>query len=1023
LARLQGWGRSQWHRSQSSKLFPSPPTRGHKHDFGLCIRASTSAAFAPQPQENNMPPPHLEDNPERRYHAQMADRHSGGREGHDLAGLRHAALTHSAAMAFAREMPTAPIAPGQNNWTQLGPLGIASGQTVGSAERVIVTGRVTEIVPHPTDADTIYVGTARGGVWKTTDSGKSWTAKSDNADSTAIGSLAISRSRPDTLYAGTGEGNIFYFVTTFPLSSINASYNGSGILKTTDGGATWKTQGGGTGGVFTGACFYRVRVHPSDPDTVLAATSRGVYRTTDGGANWARLSGGLPSISTSIIAATDVAFDPVTPATAYAAFWGSGVYKCTDIKGSAPSWTKLGGGLPTTGLRRISIAVAPSAPQNLYALIGAVTANDDAFKGLYVSANGGGTWTLVPLSAVETAESYTNSITVAAGDPNIVYVSGTSLYTAVRSAGTWAVTAIGANIHADHHALAGHPSSDQTIYAGCDGGIYKSMDGGATWDDSINEGLCITQLESLDQHPQAEAVVIAGTQDNGTLQYRNSPAFYHSADGDGGFCAIDQSEPRNVIHTYYQNSPERSTEGGNFGTYADISGGIAGDGLFYPPLAFDRTTIGNVAFGTDVINLDPAQGTAGWPTQVQLPGITGRVSVISYIRNDLIYAGTSAGEVYRLTRSGSTWTANAIHGSPLPGQWIWGLSTLFTDLNTLIVAMAGFGTPAAPLAHVWRGVVASGGASAVWTDISGTAPNRLPDIPVNALCLGNEPKTYYVGTDIGVYRTTDAGSSWQPFSAGLPNVAIYDLQLHPQGNLLRAATHGRGLWQRNVRTASTPNVDIYVRRNLWDGMLPVSTLDSMPATYDEPLQGIKIGDLLWSTMCADIKVDAPQAGTPNYQMNVAEVDYFAFETKLAHRAPRRSTAQRQVTNRLYVQIHNRGIQSASKVRVKVLYCERIFDLPPTFWTKFPNDPDPFNQVWKPIGAYKEIASISPTRPEMLEWDWVLPSETWKNVSVLVVVDCAADPIPEANKLFDPVGLIKTDKRVGMRTMSVIDAAP
>src|SRR4029077_13726813 len=141
---------------------------------------------------------------------------------------------------------------------------------------------------------------------------KTWTPIADNADSLAIGSLAISRSSPDTLYAGTGEGNIYYYVTAFPTSALNESYNGSGVLKTTNGGSTWTTQGGGSGGGFTGACFYRLKVHPSDTNNGLAATNRGVYRTTDGGTNWVPLSNGLPSISTSIIAATDVAFDPAT---------------------------------------------------------------------------------------------------------------------------------------------------------------------------------------------------------------------------------------------------------------------------------------------------------------------------------------------------------------------------------------------------------------------------------------------------------------------------------------------------------------------------------------------------------------------------------------------------------------------------------------------------------------------------------------------------------------------------------------
>src|SRR5262249_36842328 len=144
-----------------------------------------------------------------------------------------------------------------------------------------------------------------------------------------------------------------------------------------------------------------------------------------------------------------------------------------------------------------------------------------------------------------------------------------------------------------------------------------------------------------------------------------SPAFYHSADRDGGSAGIDQSRPRNVIHTYSGASPNRSTQGGNFGTYAPITRGLTGQALFYPPLAYDQTNSQNIAFGTTVVNLDAAQGTGGWRTKVALPRITGRVSAISYVNPSLLYAGTTEGEVYRLVKTGATWTATAIQSAPL----------------------------------------------------------------------------------------------------------------------------------------------------------------------------------------------------------------------------------------------------------------------------------------------------------------------------------------------------------------------
>src|SRR5262249_37638779 len=335
----------------------------------------------------------------------------------------------------------------------------------------------------------------------------------------------------------------------------------------------------------------------------------------------------------------------------------------------------------------------------------------DAFKGLWVSGAGGaGTWTQVPLpsGSVEAYGAYTGHVGVDVATPDVVYLSGVSLYKAVRHAGTaaWTVTDVGGGIPPDNHAWASHPTSHQTIFAGTDGGIYKSTNGGTSWSDAINDDLCLTQFEFIDQHPTSDAVVFGGTQDNGTEQFRNSPVFYHTADGDGGFVIVDYAQPRNVLHTYYSETPERSTLGGLFGEFTttthlnwtDVSAGLAGNGLFYPPMTLDQVNANNIAFGTDRINLDTAQGAGGWPTKVTLPGISGRVSAISYVNANLIYCATSAGRVYKLSKSGATWTATTISANPLPSRWVWDVAPLPGDVNTVIVVMAGFGAP-----HVWRG--------------------------------------------------------------------------------------------------------------------------------------------------------------------------------------------------------------------------------------------------------------------------------------------------------------------------------
>lgn len=468
-----------------------------------------------------------------------------------------------------------------------------------------------------------------------------------------------------------------------------------------------------------------------------------------------------------------------------------------------------------------------------------------------------------------------------------------------------------------------------------------------------------------------------------------------------------------MIHTYYGASPERSTGGGAFNSWSDISSGLTSNSLFYPPFAMDQTNAQNIAFGLDSIALDSAQGTGGWPTVVALPGISGFVSAIAFVNSTLIYACSTSGQVYRLKNNGS-WSATAIHASPLPqNSWIWGVSTLPSDANTIVIVFAGFG-----IRHVWRGNVATDGLSATWVDISGTGANHVPDIPVNALVIDpDDPATFYIGSDIGVFRTSDGGSNWEQFSDGLPNVAVYDLALHEPTRLLRAATHGRGLWERKLDVPSSPDVDIHIRPHLMATARILPKPSPVTATFDDPLQKVAVGDPLTWQMCADIKIDSPDTETHNYQLPVSVVDYLAFETKLAH-----TGARPGVTNRVYVQIHNRGVRAAMGVTTKILYSEAstvLPDLPSDFWAAFPGNGDTTN--WKPIGAAQTIVAISPTRPEIIEWDWVPPSGL-QNLSLLLVVDSASDPLPSASKVLDVAKLVVSEKRVGVKTVHLVEAA-
>jgi hypothetical protein len=901
--------------------------------------------------------------------------------------------------------PPTPPTPGISNWVQLGPITIPNGQTY-SAARVQVTGRVTAIVVDPTNPQIIYIGAAQGGVWRTTDGGQSWTPLTDNEASLAIGALALDPGNPAVLYAGTGEGNFS-----------GDSYYGAGVLKTTNANAAtpaWTTLGAST---FAGTRFSRIAVFSGASGPLLGATNLGVYRSTNGGTTWTPAGSGLPAA----VAATDVAIDRTTSGTAYAGLWGNGIYKTTNANAAAPSWTKLTGGLPAgSAIRRIALGISPSSPSTLYALIA-----DPAFSISYffVTTNGGATWTSIPLPGGNLGGQgfYNLNVAVDPTTPDVVYISAISLWKAVRNTitGIWTITDVGGAFHPDNHAFAFDPTNHLVIYAGSDGGFYKSSDGGATWTDALNKGPCITQYEFLAQHPTTETVVFGGTQDNGTEQYRNHPAFHHADDGDGGCCVINQTLPAHVLSTYYGLSPKLSTQAGKFGSWTNESTGLGGTALFYPPLVADRATPAHVAIGATTtsgstsygIFLDGAEGTGHWPTKVALPGLgTDLVSAIDYVTDTLIYAATQAGKVYRLAYSGS-WTAVAIAAPPLPAAFVWEIRAIPGSANQVVLVMSGFGYP-----HVWTGTVPTSGPAA-WT----SASTGLPDIPVNALVLDPTAPatTWYIGTDLGVWRTLNAGAGWTPFSDGLPNVAIFDLSLHAATRLLRAGTHGRGLWERRLDVTSAPAVELFVRDNLMDSGRFSPSPSGVAAAFEDPLQYVALGDLVYWWDCADVKVDSPTGTTPVYQLPVSAVDAVAFETVLQHR-----DSQRGRVNRIYVQVHNRGITAATNVTVKVLVADASAGLPllqSDFWTNFPNDPSP--GPWVPIGAYQTIPSLGTTVPAVLEWDWNTPLSAADHSCMLVVADCAADPIPAAAKVLQVWDLVPNERHVGQKNLHVIDALP
>jgi hypothetical protein len=643
-------------------------------------------------------------------------------------------------------------------------------------------GRVATVAIHPTDSNTIYVGAAQGGVWKTTNGGASWTPLTDTQCSLAMGALAIDPVNPNIVYAGTGEENF-----------ASDSYYGCGVLKSTDGGTTWTQVGASTFDTSTGgARISRLVIQSSTAGsttttTLLVASDFGVYRSTDSGSTWTQVLTGT---------ATDILFDPTNSSIAYVALGipggsaSNGVYKSTN---AGNSWTKLSGGFPTSNVGRINLAIAASAPSTLYASVQNTSSSSfGSLLGIFVTTNGGMTWTQLGASGAScTGDNqcwYDMTIAVHPANPQIAYFGANSVFKSTNGGATF--SNITGSIHVDQHAFAFDPQNPNVIYAGNDGGLYKSTDAGVSWQ-SLNTNLAITQFyPGISMHPtDPTPIVMGGTQDNGTLRYTGTTAWTLVLGGDGGYTAVDFNTPTTAYAEtqWTPNSgsagPRRSDNVGSSSFVLKTSGiNLSDSARFMPPLVMSPSDPSRLDFGTCRVYRTTNKAESWTAISPSCPTWSGTVTAIAEAPSSslVIYASTSAGSVRVTIDGGTTWT---LITTGLPARFPTALAVHPTVAGTAFVTFSGFGT-----GHVF--MTTNTGAN--WTDISGD----LLNVPVNAILVdpGDPTNTIYIGTDLGVFKTSNGGTNWSPLNNGLPNVAVFDLGFRPGVGVLVAATHGRGMF-------------------------------------------------------------------------------------------------------------------------------------------------------------------------------------------------------------------------------------
>ncbi len=847
----------------------------------------------------------------------------------------------------APDVPAAPAPPPQNNWIPIGPSVVLQGQV---SNRANVSGRVAGVAVAAGGLR-IYVAAANGGVWRSDDGGSTWSDTMPSwdlnpltlsSDSLACGAIAIDPGDPDRVYVGSGEGDSDW--------SGGGTITGVGPVVSDDGGVNWATEAASPS--LAGSSFYMLAVDPDDPDVVVAATALGIYRREPaaGGFQWNRKMTGR---TFSVVVAKSAT------AKRFYACGGSAVFSSPD----GVTWTALSTGFPATNVGRVALAVQPTNPDNVYAL--AAASADWTVRGVWRLDNATGAapaWREVTgapgdLFGTGTGQGWWDIATaVDPTDLNRLYLGGSTRSSGAAGPDTWSSalyrsivsstgsgaglsysmsnTAIGANVHADLHRLAITPGDSDNLWVCSDGGLFMADDatGAATFRDR-NAGLNTITCEHLSLHPTQGAVALVGGQDHGTMRYVGEEAWLHMAPGDGGYSVINWNDPYKMIVTYPSTIVRRFTDGGTRYNYTHVSLNSADPALFYAPMvgtpvnAAAPAEAERVAIGTTRPWISATFG-GGWTsipagtTADQLGvGNTFRIRSMVFASAQRLYVGTMNGRVYRYDEAGGAWTQTRIDDDGgMPSTFAVPVTDMAVDPNDSAGASIyiTFGGMLNDARRVWRYN------GSTWASASGTGATGLLDVQFGAVaCDADNPTHVYAGADIGVWRSTNSGATWQVFSEGLPDVFVMDLKTVKLSNgvrLLRASTHGRGVFERTLDSAPKQGVELYVRdTQLDEGRF--ATINWLP---DPAHQGETVRH--WHG--PDIKVDTPDA-MGNYQFALGStIDFADFVGTLTDDSGTVAThTTSTVITRVYVQVHNRGVIRADGVRVTCLLANASAALP------------------------------------------------------------------------------------------------
>lgn len=693
-----------------------------------------------------------------------------------------------------------------------------SGLKFRSIGPAVTSGRIADFAVNPNNFSEYYVAVASGGVWKTTNHGVTYQPIFDGEGSYSIGCVTLDPSNTSTVWVGTGENN----------NQRSVAY-GDGVYKSEDGGASWKNVG-----LKTSEHIADIVVHPKNSNIVYVAAygpvwkeggERGLYKTTDGGATWTC----IKSVS-EFTGCNNIALDPDNPEIIYAAFHQrmrkvytyigggpeSALYKSTD---GGATWKKLEGGLPSGDIGRIGLAVSPVKGNYVYAVVEAY----ESKGGIYRSTDRGASWT--KMSGNYYSGNYYNEVDCDPVDADKIYITDT--YYKVSYDGGKTVSNLGENNkHIDNHAIWVNPKDGNHMLVGCDGGIYETYDHAKTW--HYKENLPVTQFYKVStDNDYPFYSVHGGTQDNFSLGGPSrsismngitNADWYVTSTGDGFETQVDPTDP-NIIYAQAQYGAltRFDRRNGEFIYIKPIEGenNAANKWNWDSPLLISQHNHKRLYYGGNKVYRTDDQGNSWvavspdltrqldrntfevmgrvWSVDAiaknQSTDIFGQTTSIAESKFDenILWVGTDDGLIQLTTDGGKTW--NKIDNLP-------GVPSI-SYVHQIIASVHEKNTAYVCFNHHRYGdfkpyVLKTTDLGKTWNSVAGDLPERGS---VYSVAEDHVDKNLlFAGTEFGCFFTNNGGINWYQIKAGLPTVAVRDIEIQRRENDLVLGTFGRGFY-------------------------------------------------------------------------------------------------------------------------------------------------------------------------------------------------------------------------------------